>query len=268
MNSKNHGEYEDVLCRLCDGPLSEQFQIELLGRHTVKYYKCMECSSLQTEPPYWLGEAYDENLSLLDTGAAQRNMHNLAACYLVARMFKLRNVIDFGGGDGLLCRLLRDYQINCYVSDKYARITYAQAYRQPDFEKPDLMLSFEVLEHLANPKTDLGSLFESSPKGILVSTMLYADQDRNWWYLAADSGQHVFFYSQQSIQKIAQKYAYEAIISGGYVLFVKPKLLSPLKRMLVSVLLKGKALGLLRACMQILPTPGIWSDHQALKDKS
>src|ERR1700730_9135404 len=113
-------------CRLCQGRLSFRFKSTVLGRYSVHYFECRECRSLQTEPPYWLNEAYSHNLSGLDTGAAQRNLHNLAACYIISKLFGATDAIDYGGGDDLLCRLLRDYGLNCFVSDKYAKVTYAQ----------------------------------------------------------------------------------------------------------------------------------------------
>ena len=103
---------------------------------------------MQTERPYWMQEAYSTNLSILDTGAGQRNLLNLAATYAVCGLLRANNVIDFGGGDGLLCRLLRDYEVNCFVSDKYAAATYARAFVTPDFDRPDILLAFEVFEHL------------------------------------------------------------------------------------------------------------------------
>jgi len=56
-----------------------------------------------------------------------------------------------GIGDGLLCRLLRDYNVNCYVKDKYAVATYGQGFSELDFATPNLLLAFEVLEHFAAP---------------------------------------------------------------------------------------------------------------------
>ena len=93
-------------CRLCNGSLKASFCLEVLAKYEVQYYKCADCQSLQTETPYWLDEAYDhKNLSNTDTGAAQRNLHNLAACFVMAKLFNAKNVIDVGGGDGLLCRM-------------------------------------------------------------------------------------------------------------------------------------------------------------------
>src|SRR5262249_43503280 len=158
----------DQNCRLCRGPLRRRFALRVLGKYDVGYFLCQDCGSLQTQPPYWLAEAYGHNLSNLDTGAAQRNLHNLAACYALAKLCNLRNVLDVGGGDGLLCRLLRDYGVNCFVRDRYARPAYAQGFTEPDFRQPDLVVAIEVIEHFANPGPELDELFGTGAEVFLI----------------------------------------------------------------------------------------------------
>ena len=256
-----------LLCRLCDSPTASRFQLQMLGKYQVNFFECAHCHALQTEPPYWLEEAYGEkNLSNLDTGAARRNIDNLAACYGVAKLFDAHNVLDIGGGDGLLCRLLRDYGINCYVQDKYATPTYAQGFTQPNFSHPDLVIGFEVLEHFANPQTDLEDLFGYQSHTLLLSTALYTNQTNQWWYLLPESGQHVFFYSKQSLEWIAKKYRYSLIISGEFVLFTREK--STLKKNIAKLLLTKTMRRLLKALVVLLPAPGIEKDQALQMEKS
>jgi hypothetical protein len=247
-------------CRLCGGILTAQFSKKILGKYDVKYFKCSTCQSLQTETPYWLDEAYkDNNLSNTDTGAAQRNLHNLAACFTIAKLLKTKNVIDIGGGDGLLCRLLRDYKINCYVKDKYATLTYGQGFAEQDFQTPDLVIGFEVLEHFPNPSSDLDDIFSHTPQALLLSTAIYRNEPQDWWYFSPESGQHIFFYSQKAIEIIANKYQYDFVISSGYILFTKKT--STLTRKVAKFLLRGRVLRILKSIIVFLPTPGVWKDH-------
>ncbi len=248
-------------CRLCGGGLSSRFVLRVIGKYDVQYFQCLGCHSLQTESPYWLQEAYAQNLSNLDTGAVQRNLRNLAACYAIARLFQVRNALDFGGGDGLLCRLLRDYGINCFVRDKYARPGYAQGFTEPDFRRPDLVIAFEVLEHLTDPASELDELFEADPPVVLVSTDLFSTQAQDWWYLAPESGQHVFFYSRRALELIAAKYRYELLVSGNFILFVKAERLTRPRSVLARLLLTGRVGRLIRARVALLPAPGVWPDH-------
>lgn len=256
-------------CRLCGGTLSNRFSRTILQKYNVQYYECNECHSLQTEKPYWLDEAYTKNLSNLDTGAAQRTLNNLAACYTVSKIFSVKNAIDIGGGDGLLCRLLRDYDINCFVKDKYAKSTYAQGFTEPDFKTPDLVVAFEVLEHYPNPQADLNDIFGYNSNFVLVSTLIYANDREDWWYLSPESGQHVFFYSKNALDLIATKYNYNLTISGGFILFVKKEIVSPLKTLLVKILLKSRICRIIKSFVVLLPTQsGVWKDHLSQKEKS
>ncbi|MGF6093783.1 class I SAM-dependent methyltransferase [Pseudomonas sp. 18175] len=248
-------------CRLCFGPLEKKFSQVILQKYDVKYYQCDRCGSLQTERPYWLDEAYsNKNLSSLDTGAAQRNMHNMAAVYAIAKLFGAKNAMDVGGGDGLLCRLLRDYEINCYVNDKYASPAYAQGFTVPDYTTPDIVLGFEVMEHFASPASDMEMLFKYQSNIILLSTELYTNQLEDWWYLVPDSGQHVFFYSKQSLQVLAEKYNYVVLNSGGFILFIRNDA-SVFKKTLAKCLLKTRICRILKVLMGLLPAHGVAKDH-------
>lgn len=255
-------------CRLCDASLVHEFSLEILTHHNVKYFKCEKCLSLQTEFPYWLEEAYDEkNPSMLDTGAAQRNLHNLAACFSISKIFKVVNVLDIGGGDGLLCRLLRDHNINCFVKDKFILPTYSNGFSDQNFDTPDLITAFEVLEHFANPKLDLNELFNLNPNNLLFSTGIYSNQGSDWWYLSPEGrGRHVFFYSKTALQFIAEKYNYSLIISGGFIFFTKET--NMLKSFLTRIMLSGKICRIMKAVVMLLPTKGIWNDYQIQLKKS
>jgi len=237
----------------------------VLNKYEIQYFECENCLSLQTQVPYWLEEAYGRSLSDLDTGAAQRNLQNLAASFIVSKLFGLTNVIDFGGGDGLLCRLLRDYNINCFVNDKFATPAYAQGFTQPDFSEPDLLLAFEVLEHFAYPHNDLNNIFKLKPKVLLFSTLIYKNEGKGWWYLTSESGQHIFFYSIEAMRYIAEKYNYEFVISGGYTILIQHGLLSYFKKTLIQILLNRYLIRVSRSIILTLPAPGVWGDHVSRK---
>jgi hypothetical protein len=251
-------------CRLCGGRALRQFSRRVLGRYDVAYFQCSACHSLQSQEPYWLEAAYKHNFAVLDTGAVQRNLTNLGAVALVARLYGLRNILDFGGGDGLLCRLLRDYGFNCYVSDKYADTSYAQGFTEQDFERPDLVVAFEVVEHFAHPAQDLGALFSPKPTLVLLSTELFSGQDETWWYLTPETGQHVFFYSRAAVQRIAERYGYRALISGSYILFADKAHAGGFRTRLARMLLNRFVVRLARTLLVAGPSPGRDRDFEAL----
>jgi hypothetical protein len=253
-----------TICRLCGGSLSPRFTGTLLGRHTVAYLACAGCGSLQTEPPHWLAEAYANNLAEVDTGAAQRCFVNMGASHLVARLFGLRNVLDFGGGDGLHARLLRDHGLNAFVEDAHARHGYAQGFDTPDFRTPDLITTFEVMEHFANPQVDLAQIFGRGAKAVLASTTRWHGEGADWWYLAPSSGQHIFFYSDAAIDFIARRFGYTLAVRGNYLLFVQPSLATTANTRLARILLRSRLPRLWASLIQMRQPAGGDVDWHAL----
>lgn len=251
-------------CRLCGGALHFKFESRILAKYDIGYFQCNACNSLQTERPYWLGEAYSGNTLNLDTGAAQRNMNNLVACLILHKLYDIKHVIDFGGRDGYLCRLLRDYGINCFVVDRYSNPFYAQGFTRPDFETPDLVTAFEVIEHFENPLAQIDELFAGEPRLVLLSTEFYHGQDQTWPYLVPSSGQHVFFYSPAAINFIANRYQYYAVSMGGSILFEKNQGQPCNNILFCQQLFQGWLFQAVKAYLIMQPTPGIAADYMAL----
>ena len=167
-----------------------------------------------------------------------------------------------------MCRFLRDYGLNCFVKDKYATPTYAQGFTEPNFRNPHLLLAFEVLEHLPNPKRDLDNLFNLDPQILLASTVIYTNENSDWWYLAPESGQHIFFYSKKALGLIANKYGYRLLVHGDFVLFVRPNLLSDAKYVLTKLALNRIIIRLLRSVIVLLPAPYAGNDRLLQKERS
>lgn len=216
-------------CRLCAGPVIHKFSLPLFnGNRVCEYYHCQHCGSLQTEQPDWLEQAYGiGNLSLLDTGAALRVLRIVdilwALCRYLFQQSKPVRLLDFGGGDGLLCRLLRDRGIDAYTFDTYARASYAAGFEAELGSGFDVISACEVWEHFDNPAKSIEKIFAQSPKAVFVTTELYEDQGVDWWYLTPETGQHLFFYSRRALQKIAENYNYNIIFGRGYHLFIQSK---------------------------------------------
>jgi hypothetical protein len=254
-------------CRLCGGTIALQFKGRVLARHDVDYHACQGCGSLQTEPPHWLLEAYASNLADLDTGAAQRCFVNLGASHMVARLFGLRNIIDFGGGDGLHTRLLRDHGLNAHVEDAHARPGYAQGFASPDFETPDLITAFEVMEHFANPAEDLAQIFARGAKAVLASTTRWHGEGADWWYLTPTTGQHIFFYSDAAIDLIARRFGYVLAARGNYLLFLQPPLTASPKARLARLLIRGRLPRLWASGIHLRQPKGSDQDWQRLSQR-
>jgi hypothetical protein len=241
---------------LCGANTADKFRLCVLDRFDVRYFECANCRSLQTEEPYWLTEAYAKsNLAYSDTGAAQRVLVNSSFIALFAKLMGICTALDFGGGDGLLCRLLRDRGLDAFTIDAIGLPSYAQPFVGSLDKDYDLVTAFEVVEHFPNPRVSLDQLFQRRPKFLLVSTEPYAGQGAEWWYLAPDSGQHVFFYSEEALRWIAAHYNYNYCTINARHIFTKTRI-PRLQRSILSRLTSSLPFKLYQAS---LPFSQMWT---------
>lgn len=244
----------------------------MLARYDVRLLLCSVCQSLQTEDPYWLAEAYDDAIARTDTGAVARNLDAHAAIVAAARVLRVRGrLLDFGGGAGLLCRLLRDSGFDAYMCDKFADAIYARHYvLQLDDVAPgsvSLLSAIEVLEHCRTPATELPMLFLKRPEVLFATTFPYEGQGPDWWYLGTQSGQHVFFYSTVALQKVARSHGYHYFGSSYFHVFTLRPISGPRKLML-RALMTSIGLKLVRTWLALTRRPEFFQrDHDRLTQR-
>lgn len=221
----HHLDSGTAICRLCGESTRRLFERTVLRKYVVEYQECDRCKCLQTETPYWLSEAYAKsNLARHDSGAVVRNLDCQAIVYAVARALRLArgaSILDFGGGNGLLCRLLRDIGLNAWLYDEYGTNDFAQGFESKVDASHSLVCAFEVVEHLPNPRVTFTELFAGEPVAILVGTQTYARQGAEWWYLDPSAGQHVFFYSECGMALVAERVGYCYLRFGDLHLFTR-----------------------------------------------
>jgi hypothetical protein len=211
-------------CSLCGSEAPSVARQKLLERYDVTYFQCPRCDLLQTETPYWLEEAYASALSALDTGALQRNQicaRLVLATHLVLALDPDRPSLDWGGGHGVLVRMLRDYGLDFRWFDRYAENLFARGFDGDPAARHALVAAFEVFEHLADVGDELERLFASRPDFVLVGTVLHAGHREGWWYYSLPSGQHIAFYSARTMAHIGERFGYEAIARPMYTLFIR-----------------------------------------------
>jgi hypothetical protein len=214
-----------IPCRLCGADAARRFIRHHADGEPIGYYLCAGCGSLQTQAPHWLDEAYaPTDAPDLDTFAGERALRNRA---FVAALFRLcggdaraDQLVDWGGGSGLLVRLLRDAGIDAYHYDRYERNRYASGFGFDPRSRPRFVTAFEVWEHYPHPARELDEVFGLDPDFLLVSTSLFDGQGPDWDYLGPAKSQHVFFYSARAMDLIAGERGYAfARFAPSYCLF-------------------------------------------------
>lgn len=216
-------------CRLCSGPTTHYFNLTVLRKYDVGYNICSVCRSLQTDPPFWLREAYSENIASDDTGAILRNLDNISYVRVFVKLLDISSVLDYGASDGILVRALRDVGVESFGYENYASMKYARSYKHGQTGSPnqyELITAFEVIEHFDNPNIEFENIRMLQPKIFLFSTGIFQGQQSDWGYLAPRSGQHIFFYSMEAIGHIANILNMRFFSIGNYYLGVRHDLLS------------------------------------------
>lgn len=229
-------------CRLCGGEALVRFNLQIMGKYDAAFSECVRCNCLQTDEPFWLSEAYDDPTRVFDTGTAHRNQKMQAYVWFLTKLLKMGpnvSALDWGGGDGLFTRMLRDIGIDAYHSDKYSTNTYAAGFDGQSDKKYDLITAFEVYEHLPDPAREIDQIFSHEPEVHFLSTSIYKDQGKDWQYIWPTTGRHVFFYSRTGMEYLSRKYGYSLLCGRSYTLFHR-KSISGIRRRFLRRLVNGK----------------------------
>ena len=120
-------------------------------------------------------------------------------------------------------RLMRDRGFNFFWSDLHATNDYALGFESKQGSTYDFLTAFEVLEHLTDPVADLSKLMSLSDN-VFVSTCIVpqpAPQLSDWWYYVPTTGQHIAFYTTESLKILAARFGRNLLSVGPYHLFTK-----------------------------------------------
>lgn len=280
-------------CKICQSPVQKAFEATILQQYLEPFYKCQHCGFLSVGDAHWLSQAYTDALNISDTGIVTRNLYLYKIVSVIAyALFGFRSkgvirggasaqldsdtpgtlphsmqsplLVDFGGGSGLLVRLLRDVGIEALWQDEYCENIFARGFEWDYNAKPTLLTSFEVFEHLPNPMEQISAMLELCPN-ILFSTELLPcpipqHQGKDiWWYYGFMHRQHISFYAKETLEHIAKQKGVFFSSHKGLHLFSQHKINPLFFAALVRFADKG-AFGILKHLLQ----SKTFSDHQLL----
>ncbi len=199
----------DSKCKICNQNATFLFETHILKKYLVKYFKCQNCDFIQTEEPYWLNEAYNSPIALIDVGLLHRNFVLSEKSSAIFDKFNENGkYLDYGGGYGVYVRLMRDKGYDFYLSDKYCKNLFAKFFELSDAGIENgftCLTAFEVFEHLPSPIEEIEIMFKFSDI-LLFSTELQPEGKiasvDDWWYFVPEAGQHVALFSLNSLEQL------------------------------------------------------------------
>jgi 2-polyprenyl-6-hydroxyphenyl methylase/3-demethylubiquinone-9 3-methyltransferase len=184
----------------------------------VPYRRCTACGFLFTDAFDDWGEAafkthiYNAGYAAIDPDyAVTRPRANAEVAQQLAGAHKASvRVLDFGGGNDVLCSTLR-------AAGFAAAVTYDPFVAE--FAKPpegtfDLVTCFETLEHMPDPIAGIGAIvaYLAEPGLVLFSTLLqpgdFETLGLTWWYVGPRNG-HVSMFSRQALALAWRRHGFQ-----------------------------------------------------------
>lgn len=202
-------------CPVCRGPTRLHEEVRVRHRHAARLHLCPSCGFITLHHPHWLAEAYAQPVHPSDTGHVARNLRlsRQTATLINGFLDPSGPFLDFGGGSGLFVRLMRDLGFDFRWQDAHASNLFAKGFEWSPTTDVRLATAFEVFEHIGEPHSVLGALAPRAD-AILFSTEIRPDPAPAadaWWYYGLSHGQHVSFYTVQSLELLGRAHGYHLL---------------------------------------------------------
>jgi len=179
-----------------------------------------------------MDEAYVAPIGKSDVGLLRRNLQMAAHTRrLLLSCFEPKGkFVDYGGGYGVFVRLMRDEGFDFHRYDPLCNNLFAEGFDATAGTSYALLTAWEVLEHLKNPLAEIERMLSFS-RNWLFSTLLLANPPKplnDWWYYSLEGGQHISFYTVESLRIIARRFDLKLHYSNGAIHFIGDPNLNPI----------------------------------------
>lgn len=193
----------------------------------IDYYKCLECEFIHMDKNNRVsfdGEraVYDLHENSLES-EGYVNMFRKFLDKSVTPFKTEGKGLDFGSGpEPVLMQLInRDYKFDMENYD-----LHYQPEKIYEGKKYDLVVSTEVVEHLADPMEVFELIYDILCDGGIFAfmTILHYNDDEsfnNWWYRRDET--HISFFSENTLKVIAEKIGFKFIYSDEKRVFTFQK---------------------------------------------
>jgi hypothetical protein len=214
-------------CKICNGDPELFLKEKVLDKYEVSFFQCIRCGFVQTEEPYWLEESYIRSMNIGDTGIVSRNFYSALMTKQIIKNFldPKGQFLDYAGGYGIFTRTMRDLGFDFYWEDPYTKNIFSEGFsNQKSSEFFEAITIFECFEHWENPIKEIEFLFSKTETIIFTTNIINVPAPKKWWYYGLDHGQHISFFSQKSLEFIADKYDCKFYSKYGIHILTKKKL--------------------------------------------
>jgi len=207
-------------CKICSKNTKFFAKSRILREYEISYFRCFDCGFVQTEEPYWLETAYRESINISDTGILCRNNYfaRVIATILYFLYNKRASYLDYAGGYGLLVRLMRDIGFDFYWYDPYSQNIFARGFEyDPETTDIELVTAIECFEHFVDPLAEIEKMLKVN-SNILFTTELLPEPTPalgKWWYYGLDHGQHISFYTKNTLKYCAELFGSRLLSIGS-----------------------------------------------------
>lgn len=223
------------LCAVCSGSTKFLFSFKVLGEHQAFLRECLTCRFTYIANPHWLDESFSSELNDLDIGSVDRCL--VLADFVEALIRSLKSsksrFLDWGGGYGLLSRIMRDRGLDFVSHDIYTRPLFVESSSNLNGETFGLIIMSEVALHLVDPVPVLTKIMESTDVLVFTAVIAPTAIPNDWWYLMPDTGQHVAIYHEETLQALAKQLGVQVTSDGRFFHILHRKSLGVRSRLVI-----------------------------------
>jgi Methyltransferase domain len=211
---------QTITCPVCGAaPGAPVLRTTVLDRFDAALFECVSCRFVFVGDPHWLAGSFESRLNAMDVGSVDRSL--LVASYVrgligMSRSRRSWTILDVGGGDGLVTRVLRDAGIDCRWQDPYCTPVYDVGPPPDDVAQFDLALMSEVALHLTDPLATFEAALARAGRLLFTAVVPPRPIPDDWWYLMPSTGQHVAFYRPDAIGHIAERLGVDHCSDGRF----------------------------------------------------